>query len=190
VQSSHARFVSGARAFVRARGKSAVSGAARPPQAKLDFRLFAFSFKYSKPSGLHSLSPNSHTYCSTVLLNTCGVQRTAPRQGGVQSARWLPASFILKNTVRKKTKNFSFEAVASLIDRYSRSPRSATSLGRGNQATGRLGYWVAALQIARTATSPSCLETPSYSTSLYPVERASAPLLRSTPEVTSMLAVP
>jgi len=110
---------------VRARGKSAVSGADRPPQAKLDFRL-------------HSLSPNSHTYCSTVLLNTCGVQRTAPRQGGVLSARWLPASFILKNTVRKKTKNFSFEAVASLIDRYSRSPRSATSLGRGNQATGRL----------------------------------------------------
>lgn len=138
---------------------------------------------------VHSLSPISHTYCSTVPLNTCGVQRTAPRQGGVQSARWLPASFILKNTVRKKTKNFSFEAVASLIDRYSRSPRSATSLGRGNQATGRLGYWVAALEIARTATSPSCLETPSYSTSPYPVERASAPLLRSTPEVTSMLAV-
>ena len=83
---------------VRARGKSAVSGADRPPQAKLDFRL-------------HSLSPNSHTYCSTVLLNTCGVQRTAPRQWGVQSARWFPGTRLvyIEEYGEKKDKKLFFK---------------------------------------------------------------------------------
>ena len=95
-----------------------------------------------KQSSISNQPQQSHLLQYCIGRYTCGVQRTAPRQGGVLAARWLPASFKEEyGPLRKKTKIFSFEAVASLVDRYSREVRDLQTFFRetkhlGGSATG------------------------------------------------------